>query len=69
MIIELEQNQIGAFAKDVAALSGVDDRSGTASTHTYLERLKKVDLVERLDGKPARFRLSGRTREVARQPA
>jgi len=67
LIIELEHNKVGASAKDVATTSGVDDRSGTASTHTYLERLRKLGVVERLAGKPARFQLTDRAREVARQ--
>jgi hypothetical protein len=68
VIIELEQGQNGASAREVTAVSGVEDGSGTASTHTYLERLKKLGLVERLAGKPARFRLTGKAREVARRP-
>jgi hypothetical protein len=69
LTLDLERGKHEVLANDVAVLQGADPRSGSASAHTYLERLRThFGLVERLPGRPARFCLTEKAREAASPP-
>ena len=59
----------GVSARDVARDWGLEsDRSTRASAHTMMERLAAAGYAERVNGRPARYRLTGNAKERSSPP-